>query len=127
MTTTAKNPPADSFAERGAERNAEHIGERETSEHHCDRLCLLLLRHQSSGDHGSESEECAVTKRRYDSRGHQQGITRGQRAKQIAENEDAGQQKQRLPPVHSCRCNGKKKETRTRRSTHIRSQGDRPG
>src|SRR3984893_5480480 len=98
-------PPADSFAERGAERNAEHIGERETSKHHCDRLCLLLLRHQSSGDHGSESEECAVTKRCYDSRGHQQGIIRGQSAKQITENEGADQQKKRLTPVPPCRCN----------------------
>jgi hypothetical protein len=91
-----------SLAERGAERHAEHVGERESGEHQRDGLRAAVRRDEIGGDDRADAEERAVAESGDDARAHQHPVVRRQRAQQVADDEHADQAHQRLLARHLC-------------------------
>ncbi|KAH0442812.1 hypothetical protein KCU90_g1641, partial [Aureobasidium melanogenum] len=92
--------PAHCLPERGAERHAEHIGERQAREHQRDGLRAAVRRNQTGRDHRPDAEERAMAERRDDARGHQHRIARRDRAQQVADDKDPDQAHQRFLARH---------------------------
>ncbi|ABA49619.1 hypothetical protein BURPS1710b_3224 [Burkholderia pseudomallei 1710b] len=95
-----RRAPAERLAERGAERHAEHVREREAGEHQRDRLRALVRRDEVARDHRADAEERAVAERGDDARDHQRRVAGRDRAKQITDDEHADQREQRRLARH---------------------------